>query len=241
MKVDKLVKAQELLVKTNIKHKAELALAEHIAGINKTLGKVALPHVHVDFTGAMKNKRTIASLQDAVDTELARAKIDASQAADGIRLNLTSLAELAVDYAFLFSDVQQLVAKANDDLVTLIKFRIAEHQKDEQAKADAKRITEEQEAQRLAAIKPEPVVEKVPTPEPVRAAPVQTEAPVIQTTKPLTSQAVEQAALQASVTDFEALVKPWHMVRRRSPSSWSTGKRSTRWSRRRDQPSAWLG
>ena len=207
LKVDKLVKAQELLVKTNIKHKAELALAEHIAGINKTLGKVALPHVHVDFTGAMKNKRTIASLQDAVDTELARAKIDANQAADGIRLNLTSLAELAVDYAFLFSDVQQLVTKANDDLVTLIKFRIAEHQKDEQAKADAKRITEEQEAQRLAAIKPEPVVEKVPTPDPVRAAPVQMAAPVAQASQPLTSQAVEQAALQASVTDFEALVK----------------------------------
>lgn len=207
LKVDKLVKAQELLVKTNIKHKAELALAGHIAGINKTLGKVALPHVHVDFAGAMKNKRTIASLQDAVDTELARAKIDASQAADGIRLNLTSLAELAVDYAFLFSDVQQLATKANDDLVTLIKFRIAEHQKDEQAKADAKHITEEQEAQRLAAIKPEPVAEKVPTPDPVRAAPAQMAAPVAQASQPLTSQAVEQAALQASVTDFEALVK----------------------------------
>ncbi|NMX26223.1 Heme peroxidase [Pseudomonas lactis] len=207
LKVDKLVKAQELLVKTNIKQKAELALAEHIAGINRTLGQVALPQVHVDFAGAMKSKRTIASLQDAVDTELARAKIDASQAADGIRLNLTSLAELAVDYAFLFNDVQQLVTKANDDLVTLIKFRISEHQKAEQAKADAKRIAEEQEAQRLAAIKPEPVVEKVATPEPVRAAPVQAAAPIGQTTKPVASHTVEQVAVQASVTDFEALVK----------------------------------
>ncbi|WP_449103773.1 YqaJ viral recombinase family protein [Pseudomonas veronii] len=207
LKVDKLVKAQELLVKTSIKQKAELALAEHIAGINRTLGQVALPNVHVDFAGAMKNKRTIASLQDAVDTELARAKIDASQAADSIRLNLTSLAELAVDHAFLFSDVQQLVTKANDDLVTLIKFRIAEHQKDEQAKADAKRIAEEQEAQRLAAIKPEPVVEKVATPEPVRTAPVQAAKPVAQASKPVTSHAVEQVALQASVTDFEALIK----------------------------------
>ena len=178
LKVDKLVKAQELLVKTNIKQKAELALADHIAAINKTLGQVTLPHVVSDFAGAMKNKRTIASLQDAVDTELARAKIDASQAADGIRLNLTSLAELAVDHAFLFSDVQQLVTKANDDLVTLIKFRISEHQKAEQAKADAKRIADEQEAQRLAAIKPEPVVEKVAAPEPVRATPVQHDRPV---------------------------------------------------------------
>ncbi|MBK3437445.1 YqaJ viral recombinase family protein [Pseudomonas sp. MF7448] len=207
LKVDKLVKAQELLVKTTIKQKAELALAEHVAGINRTLGQVALPNVHVDFAGAMKNKRTIASLQDAVDTELARAKIDASQAADSIRLNLNSLAELAVDHAFLFSDVQQLVTKANDDLVTLIKFRISEHQKAEQEKADAKLIAEEQEAQRLAAIKPEPVVEKVATPEPVRAAPVQTAAQVTKAAKPVTSQAVEQVALQASVTDFEALVK----------------------------------
>lgn len=206
LKVDKLVKAQELLVKTNIKQKAELALADHIAAINKTLGKVTLPHVVSDFAGAMKNKRTVASLQDAVDTELARAKIDASQAADGIRLNLTSLAELAVDHAFLFSDVQQLVTKANDDLVTLIKFRISEHQKTEKEKADAKRIAEEQEAQRLAAIKPDPVVEKVATPEPVRTAPVQA-APVGQATKPVASHTVEQVALQANVTDFEALVK----------------------------------
>ena len=207
LKVDKLVKAQELLVKTTIKQKAELALADHIAAINKTLGKVTLPHIISDFAGAMKSKRTIASLQDAVDTELARAKIDASQAADSIRLNLTSLAELAVDHAFLFSDVQQLVTKANDDLVTLIKFRISEHQQAEQAKADAKRIAEEQESQRLAAIKPEPVVEKVAAPEPVRATPVQTAAPVAQATKPVTSHVVEQVALQASVTDFEALVK----------------------------------
>ncbi|WP_219407057.1 YqaJ viral recombinase family protein [Pseudomonas sp. Colony2] len=207
LKVDKLVKAQELLVKTNIKQKAELALADHIAAINKTLGKVTLPHVVSDFAGAMKNKRTIASLQDAVDTELARAKIDASQAADGIRLNLTSLAELAVDHAFLFSDVQQLVTKANDDLVTLIKFRISEHQKAEKEKADAKRIAEEQEAQRLAAIKPEPVVEKVATPEPARTAPVQAAAPVGQATKPAASHTMEQVALQANVTDFEALVK----------------------------------
>ncbi|KFF47153.1 hypothetical protein JH25_26105 [Pseudomonas sp. BRG-100] len=207
LKVDKLVKAQELLVKTSIKQKAELALADHIAAINKTLGKVTLPHVVSDFAGAMRNKRTIASLQDAVDTELARAKIDASQAADSIRLNLTSLAELAVDHAFLFSDVQQLVTKANDDLVTLIKFRISEHQKAEREKADAKRIAEEQEAQRLAAIKPEPVVEKVAVPEPVRAAPVQTAALVGQATKPVASHSAEEVALQANVTDFEALVK----------------------------------
>ncbi|MBC4813628.1 Heme peroxidase, partial [Klebsiella quasipneumoniae] len=101
----------------------------------------------------------------------------------------------------------QLVTKANDDLVTLIKFRISEHQKAEKEKADAKRIAEEQEAQHLATIKPEPVMEKVATPEPVRTAPVQAAVPVAQAAKPVTSHAVEQVALQANVTDFEALIK----------------------------------
>lgn len=213
LKVDKLVKAQELLVKSGIKQKAELALANHIAAINKTLGKVTLPNVHVDFATAMKNKRTIASLQDAVDTELARAKINASKAADDIRLNLSSLAELAVDHVFLFNDVQQLVTKANDDLVTLIKYRITEHQKAEESKAEAlreqirkdelKRIADEQEAERLAAIKSEPVVEKA-------AEPVRTQQPPLQQSKPAqpviatTSQAV---AMQAEVFDLDALVQ----------------------------------
>ena len=216
LKVDKLVKAQELLVKTNIKQKAEVALAGHIAAINKTLGNVTLPSIASDFAGAMKNKRTIASLQDAVDTELARAKIDASQKADSIRLNLTSLAEMAVDHAFLFSDVQQLVMKANDDLVSLIKVRISEHQKEEEVKAEAlrekirkdelQRIANEQEAERLAAIKPEPVVAK-PL-EPVRAAPVQAKqasAPTAQIIKP--EPVTKPADLQAQVTDFEVLIR----------------------------------
>lgn len=217
LKVDKLVAAQELLVKSGIKQKGEQALAEHIAGINKTLGKVTLPHIASDFAGAMKNKRTIASLQDAVDTELARAKIEASKAADDIRLNLSSLAELAVDHVFLFNDVQQLVMKANDDLVTLIKFRIAEHKRVEDEKAEAqreqirkeelKRIADEQEAERLAAIKPEPVVEKAAEPVRTQQPPAHQSQPAQQTAKPATASTTQTAAMQAEVYDLEALVQ----------------------------------
>ena len=213
LKVEKLVAAQELLVKSGIKQKGEQAFAQHIADINKTLGKVTLPHIASDFAGAMKNKRTIASLQDAVDTELARAKIEASKAADDIRVNLSSLAELAVDHVFLFNDVQQLVTKANDDLVVLIKHRIAEHQKAEDAKAEAQReqirkeelqrIADEQEAERLAAIKPEPVVE----PAPVQQAPAQQSKPVQQASKPAASTTAQAVQMQAEVFDLEALVK----------------------------------
>ncbi|TFB40934.1 YqaJ viral recombinase family protein [Pseudomonas sp. F01002] len=210
LKVDKLVKAQELLVKTNIKQKAEQALLDHVAAINKTLGKVVLPGIAVDFAGAMKNKRTIASLQDAVDTELARAKIDASQAADCIRLNLSSLAELAVDHVFLFNDIQQLVLKANDDLVALIKVRISEHKKAEEEKAEAtrKRIRDE-ELQRIAddekaKLAVAPVVEPAPvsTSAPPRSAPI---AQAV--SKPVAVQTSQPVAMQAEVFDLGALIK----------------------------------
>ncbi|QYY83993.1 YqaJ viral recombinase family protein [Pseudomonas germanica] len=205
LKVDKLVKAQELLVKTSIKQKAEQALADHVAAINKTLGRVTLPAVASDFAGAMKNKRTIASLQDAVDTELARAKIAASQSADAIRLNLTSLAELAPDHAFLFNDIQQLVLKANDDLVALIKVRISEHQKAEEQKAEAQReqIRQEELKRIEDEAKAKAPVEQVPIASP---APVKAAAPVQSASKPSTSTAAP-LNLQAEVFDLESLIK----------------------------------
>lgn len=205
LKVDKLVKAQELLVKTSIKQKAEQSLTDHVAAINKTLGRVTLPAVTADFIGAMKNKRTIASLQDAVDTELARAKIAASQAADAIRLNLASLAELAADYAFLFNDIQQLVMKANDDLITLIKLRISEHQKAEEQKAEAQREQiRQQELKRIEdEVKAKASVEQAPVASP---APVKAAAPVQSASKPATATAAP-ANLQAEVFDLESLIK----------------------------------
>lgn len=209
LKVDKLVKAQELVVKNSIKLKAEQSLSDHIAAINKTLGRVVMPTIAADFAGAMKNKRTIASLQDAVDTELARAKIDASQTADGIRLNLESLRTLAIDHAFLFVDAQQLVMKANDDLVALIKVRISDHKQAEEQKAEAQRekIRQEErerlEQEQLAKTAAEaPVAKPAVAATPVIAVPTQPRqvakaAPA--TAKPL--------AYQAQVKDFEALVK----------------------------------
>jgi putative phage-type endonuclease len=215
LKVDKLVKAQELVVKNNIKLKAEQSLSDHIAAINKTLGKVVMPSIAADFAGAMKNKRTIASLQDAVDTELARAKIEASQKADAIRLNLESLRALAIDHAFLFVDAQQLVMKANDDLVALIKVRIDEHKKAEEAKDETlreqirqqelKRIDDETKAKQAAEVAPEPT--PVATPAPAAQAPVKT-SPVVQSAaKPVATPTHQAPPLQANVFDLEALVK----------------------------------
>jgi len=204
--LDKLVKARKVSIREDIVMSAAKALQTHIDQINTSLGgKARMPTVPADFAGAIKGKKSISSLRDAADSELARAKIAASQIGDSIRANLASLVELAADYVFLFNDVQQLVLKANDDLVALIKVRISEHQKAEADKEDAQRERiRKEELQRIAdeakpVIVPAPV-QPAPTPSPVRSAPAVAAIakPVATTAKPVT--------YRAEVTDLEALV-----------------------------------
>jgi hypothetical protein len=212
LKVDKMVKAQELSIKVDIKRKGEDAFTAHIATINATLGRLTMPAVAVDFAGAMKNKRTLASLRDAVDSELARAKIEANRIADGLRINQATLNELAGNHKFLFADVQQLALKANDDLIAVIKSRINEHEAEEKAKADAaaeaKRVADEKarveaeaaaklkveqeakEAAEAAAKELEPVIE----PQPAAVAPEP--APVVVTQAPASVAAAPERPVE---------------------------------------------
>lgn len=136
LELEKLVKAMKETRRLEIKSKAEAAFAEHIAAINKRLGKVQLPAVRADFAAVMKGKRTIATLEDAADSELARLKIEANAVAESIETNLASLRTMAANHAFLFSDAQQLVLKDNEALEAIIKGRIADHEAEEKAKAE---------------------------------------------------------------------------------------------------------
>jgi len=185
LELEKLIKARKEMIRSDIVMDAAKALQAHIDQINETLNsRIRMPKVMADFAGVIKGKRTIDSLKEAADAELARAKIEASRIADLIRANLKSLNELAIKHGFLFHDAQELVLKANDDLVALIKVRINEH---EQQQAELKR-QEEEKAQKLAAQQQQQVVE--PTVEqPVKA----TEQPAPVTAMPIkTTAAVQQ-------------------------------------------------
>ncbi|MNF81691.1 hypothetical protein D3C84_639750 [compost metagenome] len=167
-----------------------------------------MPVVTADFSGVIKGKKLISTLRDAADSELARAKIEANQIAERIRSNLRSLLELAAEYSSLFPDVQQLVLKANEDLVALIKMRIADHKIAEAEKEQATRDRIRQEEQQRL------VTESAPSPvEPVRTAPVSTTnaagqaAPSPQSKPQPTTSASTPVTYQAKVTDFEVLVK----------------------------------
>jgi len=155
--LEKAVKSQKETVRANIIQTGCAAFTAHIAALNTRLGKPYMPVVPVDFTGAIKGKRTITSLRDAIDTELARGKIAANEIADNIQLNLTTLRELAKDHAHLFADAAQIVLKAPDDLTTLVKLRIAEFEAAEAKKRDVERerIRVEEEAKAQAKVKAE--------------------------------------------------------------------------------------
>ena len=147
-----------------------------------------MPVIQADFAGVIRGKKTIASLHDAVDTELARAKIEANAIADRIEINLNSLRDMAKDHAFLFADIAQIVQKENDDLVALIKVRIADH-----AAAEQKRLDGERER-----IRAEEQAKLVPENKASQAI-----ATVAATARgPLASPAIELTEARAMLADF---------------------------------------
>jgi predicted phage-related endonuclease len=155
--LEKIVKARKETIRIEIQQGGKDKAAEHIAALNKRLGKPYMPRVEADFSGVMKGKKSISSLRDAVDTELARFKIEANAVADRIQLNLATLRELASEHAFLFADTAQIVLKANDDCAGLIKLRIAEHKAAEEKRlaAERARIAEEERIKAEAKAKTE--------------------------------------------------------------------------------------
>lgn len=135
--LEQAVKRRKESIRSEIMQVEKDKLTVHIASLNTRIGKPYMPVIPADFVGVMKGKKTISSLRDAVDTELAHAKIAANEIADRIGINLNSLRELAQDHAFLFADTAQLVLKDNDAVVAIVKSRIAEHDEAERKKREA--------------------------------------------------------------------------------------------------------
>ena len=137
---EKQVKEAKETKKLSIINNAQAEFNKHLAELSETINKVQITQIVIDFEAVMKGKRSFEKMEEAVNAELAKAKIEADAIAQVIRKNLDSLTELAKDHKFLFSDHAMLLLKDNDDLVNLIKARIAEH---EQAEAERKRQEQE--------------------------------------------------------------------------------------------------
>lgn len=137
-KLNAAVKSHKEAKKLSIVNNANKEFNEHLAKLSEGINGVQITQIIVDFAASMKGKRSFEKMEEAVDAEIAKAKIESNEIAQVIRKNLDSLTELAKDHKFLFSDHAELMLKDNDDLVNLIKTRINEHEASE-----AKRKAEE--------------------------------------------------------------------------------------------------
>lgn len=146
LQLEKIVEARKKTIRIEIQQEANNKVGEHIDSLNQKIGKTYMPKIPVDFASAMKSKKTIASLRDAVDTELANFKIKADAVFKTIMFNITTLRELAPEHHFLFADTAQIVLKANEDFTSLIKVRIAEHKETEAKRLEIERVKMAEEA-----------------------------------------------------------------------------------------------
>jgi predicted phage-related endonuclease len=145
------VKDKKELIKAGILAQVKLAFQEHVAALEQEIAPLRLVFQTRDFAGAMKNKRTLATLQDAVDTELANAKIAVDAIAAGVRSRLAWYREHAVGHEFLFADLQNVIQKQDDDFRLTVNTRIESHQRAEAEKAERARQQQEEARQRAEA------------------------------------------------------------------------------------------
>ena len=140
--LEKLVVKRKTEIKDEVLRKALFTYLGHVQSLESEMKPLKLTTASPDFAGAAKNKRTLASLHDAVDGELARAKINADAIAKDMRNKLAWCNVNAEHFGFLLSDMQQIIQKPMDDFQLVVKTRIDAHKvsesaKEERIKADA--------------------------------------------------------------------------------------------------------
>ena len=179
--LEKLVKTQKESIKTKIIDDAYEVCVSHQNSIASELQNVNFEELSryvysfVSLESVCKNKRTLASLHNAIDTEVAAIKIKLDELARVIRKNLTHLPE---DLS-LFRDLQSIITKPEDDFKLLVESRLAEQKRKQEeaairAAAELKAAEERGKAQALAAQERERIAvlnaatknEKVSEPEP---------------------------------------------------------------------------
>jgi len=143
-----LVKARKEAVRGEIVAEAATKLREHMAKLGASVG-MPVPAAPADFGGAIKGKKSIQSMRDAVDQVLADAKMAASDTAHRMAQNLRTIEEQA-ELQHLFPDRATLVLKMPDDLQAVVQNRVAEHRRKEEERLEAEREQIRKEEQERA-------------------------------------------------------------------------------------------
>lgn len=200
----KLVEAKKASIRADILREGVDALTTHILMLNTQLGGAYMPHVQQRFAEAMKGKKTIATLRDAVQTELARAKIETNEIAGRITVNLNYLRAVAAGREALFADLPAIALKPAEDFKLLVQVRLeADEKRKEEERA---RIRAEEQARAIAATAPpEKPCPVAPAPTVVVTAPVVSIVPGKPAIRPTDDQIVSAIAAYFKVAESDAV------------------------------------
>lgn len=137
--LEKLVKQRKESIRIEKVEKVNQLFSDHIAQLQSEIFGVQLIVQRPNFGGEIKGLKTLSSIQNALDTALASAKIEADAHAKAVREKLAWYRENAAGYLGLFVDLQQLILKPMEDFKLTIADRIETHKKAEAERLEAER------------------------------------------------------------------------------------------------------
>lgn len=145
---EKLVKTEKQRRKEAICKAANQDLQEEVFKLNQELFGIdiqAVIQAYPDYESAMKNKRTLESIQNAVDEANAKAKIELNQAFEVIQPNLQYVEDNHADFKFLLHDIANICNQSSEGFQALVDKRVSDHKQ-----AEADRIERERQQKEAA-------------------------------------------------------------------------------------------
>lgn len=176
LQLEKLVKVRKDEIRASLIGKAQQALDAHVEELNKRMPQPWLNRIMGGFTDVIRGKRSLTSMQDAIDGELARCKLEAGQLAGRLQDNAKALIDDGGrDWMALFADFKATGLKPAEDFAAIAAQRIAQHKaaEEERRRAEAEAKARADAAlQAAATAAPAPVA----TPAPAAQSPQATAA-----------------------------------------------------------------
>ena len=173
--LEKRVKSRKDEIRAEIVRDAQRALAKHVGQLSAELEPHRMPEMRADFAAAIKGKRSIDAMHDAVDAALAAARIEAGSVAGTMRANLAFYREHAAGREFLFADLPAYLIRPTAEFREFVEVRIERHRLAEEDRAAREREALEaaemaRQAKAAAAVPrpvtPEPIAEPIAEPGP---------------------------------------------------------------------------
>lgn len=148
---EKLVAAEKESRKAEIVASAQANLDQHIAALNQQrLGASWIPRIAGGFAEAIRGKKSLDNMRDAIAVVLTNAKADANALAGRLEANRQHLRQEDGDWISLFADFAAVGGKAPEDFQALAALRIGQHRQAEAKRLEAERARIRQEEQQRA-------------------------------------------------------------------------------------------